>query len=184
MRTLRALRFDDGAGLPQAPRAAELAGFGLMLVATLFIAGVGLWEIGGPFGAGHYAASTAIALGGENMLRWHVLAPVPTVTVGPPSPADFYCHHPFGVFWTAATFSALFGHLDWVCRLPAVLMSAIMPRLIYGAGRALYGPLGGGLAALGYVVLPITLAYTSFFALELPCMLGMALTTYGFVRFA
>ena len=184
MRTLRAFRFDDGEGLPQAPREAELAGLVLTVLATLLIAGVGLWEIAGPFGAGHYAASTAVALGGENMLRWHVLAPVPTVTVGPPAPSDFYCHHPFGVFWTAATFSALFGHHDWVCRLPAVLMSALMPRLIYGAGRALYGPLGGGLAALGYVVLPITLAYTSFFALELPCMLGMAFTTYGFVRFA
>lgn len=184
MRTLRALRFDDGSGLPQAPRAAELTGLGLMLVATLFVAGVGLWELGGPFGAGHYAASTAIALGGENMLRWHVLAPVPTVTTGPPASTDFYCHHPFGVFYIAAAFSALFGHHDWVCRLPAVLMSTLMPRLIYGAGRALYGPLGGGLAALGYVALPITLAYTSFFALELPCMLGMALTTYGFVRFA
>ena len=181
---LRAFRFDDGAGRPVATPAAELAGRVLAGVATLFIAVVGLWEIGGPFGAGHYSASTAVALAGENMLRWHVVAPVATVTAGPPTPADFYCHHPFGMFWTAAGFVALFGHHFWVCRLPAVVMSTLMPRLIFGAGRALYGPLGGGSAALGYVVLPITLAYANFFALEVPCMFGMALVTYGFVRFA
>ncbi len=184
LQALRAWRFDDGTGLPAATPAAERTGQILSWVATLFILCVGLWEIGGPFGAGHYAASTAVALGGENMLRFGVSAPVPTVIVGPPGPTDFYCHHPFGAFWTAAAFSWLFGHHDWVCRLPAVLISAAMPRLIYGAGRGLYGPLGGGLAALGYVVLPITLAYAAFFCLEVPCMLGMALTTYGFVRFA
>ncbi len=181
---LQSLRFDDGTGLPQADARAELTGKLLTLVATLLIAGVGLWEIGGPFGAGHYAASTAVALGGENMLRWHVLAPITSVIQGPPAPGDYYCHHPFGVFWIAAVFSQLFGHQDWVCRAPAVLLSALMPRLIYGAGRGLYGPLGGGIAALGYVALPITLAYANFFALEVPCMFGMALTTFGFVRFA
>src|SRR6188768_765060 len=181
---LRAFRFDDGAGRPVATPAAELAGRVLAAVATLFIAVVGVWEIAGPFGAGHYSAATAVALGGENMLRWHVVAPVTIVTAGPPTPADFYCHHPFGLFWTAAGFSALFGHHDWVCRAPAVIASILLPRLIFGAGRALYGPLGGGIAALGYVLLPITLAYANFFALEVPCMFGMALATYGFVRFA
>lgn len=124
------LRFDDGTGLPQADARAELTGRLLTLVATLLIAGVGLWEIGGPFGAGHYAASTAVALGGENMLRWHVVAPITSVIHGPPAPGDYYCHHPFGVFWIAAAFSAVFGHNDWVCRAPAVLLSALMPRLI------------------------------------------------------
>jgi len=181
---VRAFRFDDGTGRPVATPAAELAGRVLAAVATLFIAVVGIWEIGGPFGAGHYSAATAVALGGENMLRWHVIAPVTVVTAGPPAPADFYCHHPFGVFWTAAGFVALFGHHAWVCRLPAVLASILMPRLIFGAGRALYGPLGGGIAALGYVVLPITLAYANYLSLEVLCMFGMALATYGFVRFA
>jgi hypothetical protein len=183
-RRVRELQFDDGEGLPAAPLVTVRAGDALAWVATLFIALVGLWEIAGPFGAGHYAASTAFSLAGENMLRWGVIAPVPSYTLGPPTAADFYCHHPFGTFWTAAAFSWLFGHHDWVCRLPAVLMSACMPRLVYGAERALHGPLAGGLAALGYVVLPITLAYADFFALEVATMFGMALAIYGFARFS
>jgi hypothetical protein len=144
---------------------------------------VGSWEIDGPFGAGHYSASTAVAVAGENMWRWGTLAPVPAYTSGTPGPADYYCHHPFGVFWTAAAFAELFGHHAWVVRLPAVLMSALLPRLVFGAGRALYGPLAGGLSAVAYAVLPITLAYANFLALELPTMLGMALATYGYARF-
>ncbi len=180
---LRKSHFDDGSGLPPAPRAAEHAGDAAAWVATLFVALVGAWEIAGPFAAGHYTASTAMVTGGENMLRWHVLAPVPTYTAGPPGPADFYCHHPFGVFWTGAVFSALFGHHDWVCRLPAVLATTLMPRLIFGACRALYGPIAGGLAALAYVVVPITLAYANYLSLEVTTMFGMALATYGFARF-
>jgi 4-amino-4-deoxy-L-arabinose transferase-like glycosyltransferase len=183
-RRLLAFRFDDGEGLPAAPVLMVRTGNALGWVATLFIAVVGLWEIGGPFAAGHYASSTAIALGGENMLRWHVLAPVPNYTSGPPTPADFYTHHPFGVFWTAALFSWLFGHHDWVCRLPALLLYTSMPRLIYGGARALYGPLAAGVAALGFVVLPITLAYANFFSLEIATMFGMALAIYGFARFS
>jgi 4-amino-4-deoxy-L-arabinose transferase-like glycosyltransferase len=160
------------------------AGNAVAWLATLFIALVGFWEIAGPLGAGHYAAAAAIAVGGENMLRWGILAPVTTYTHGPPVPTDFYTHHPFGVFWTAAVFAWLFGHHLWVCRLPAVLMSACMPRLVYGAGRALYGPLAAGVAALGYVVLPITLAYANYLSLEVTTMFGMALATYGYARFS
>lgn len=180
---LRAFHFDDGEGLPAAPPAMVRAGNALAWLATSFIALVGLWEIAGPFGAGHFSSQTAIALAGENMLRWRTLAPVESYLSGPPAPSDFYCHHPFGIFWTAALFSWLFGHHYWVCRLPALLLSACMPRLIYGAGRALYGPIAGGVGALGYVVLPITLAYANFFSLELPTMFGIALATYGFARF-
>jgi hypothetical protein len=180
---LRAFRFDDGEGLPAAPLAMVRAGNGLAWLATLFITLVTLWEIAGPFGAGHFSSQTAIALAGENMLRWRTLAPIPTYLSGPPAPSDFYCHHPFGVFWTTALFSWLFGHHDWVCRLPALVFSACMPRLVYGAGRALYGPIAAGIGALGYVVLPITLAYANFFSLELATMFGIALATYGFARF-
>ena len=183
LKRVRNLRFDRGRGLPPATAHMTRVGSAAAWLATLFIATVGLWEIGGPFGAGHYSASTAIAIGGENLWRFGVLAPVPTYLEGAPAPSDFYCHHPFGVFWTAAVFVKLLGHQAWVVRLPAVLMSAAMPRLIHGAGRALYGPLAGGVAALGYVVLPITLAYANFFALEVPTMFGMAVATYAGARF-
>lgn len=184
VRRLSAFRFDEGEGLPAAPAVMVRAGNGVAWLATAFMALVGLWEIAGPLGAGHYAAAAAVTVGGENMLRWGILAPVTSYTLGPPTSADFYTHHPFGTFWTAAVFAWLFGHHVWVCRLPAVLMSTCMPRLVYGAGRALYGPLAAGVAALGYVVLPITLAYANYLSLEVTTMFGMALATYGYARFA
>lgn len=161
----------------------ERAGRILALAATLLLLGVGVWEIAAPFGAGHYTAATAVLTAGENMWRWGTLAPVTHYTAGPPAPSDYYCHHPFGIFWTAALFSLL-GHHDWVCRLPAVLMSTAMPALLYRTGRALYGPIAGGLGALGFAVLPITLAYANFFALEVPAMFGMAVAVLGWVRFS
>jgi hypothetical protein len=117
------------------------------------------------------------------MWRHGVLAPVAQVVSGSPGPTDYYCHHPFGIFYTAALFSAVFGHHDWVVRLPAVLMSTAMPWLLHRAARAAWGPVAGGVAALAYAVLPITLAYAAFFALEVPTMFGMALAVLGLVRF-
>jgi hypothetical protein len=175
--------FDDGAGLPPSEPGFERAGRALLGVATLLLLLVGLWEIDAPFGAGHYAAATGVFTSAENFWRLGTLAPLPHHPVGVPSNAEFYCHHPFGVFWTAGLFSWL-GHHAWVCRLPAVLMSTAMPALIYGAARALFGPLAAGLSALAFAVLPITLAYANFFALEVPTMFGMALAIWGFVRFA
>ena len=40
-----------------------------------------------------------------------------------------------------------------------------------------------GLAALAYVVVPITLAYANYLSLEVTTMFGVALATYGFARF-
>lgn len=175
--------FDDGAGLPPAEPSLERTGRGLAWLAGAFLFAVGLWEIDAPFGAGHYAAATAFFTAGENFWRFGTLAPLLHHPLGEPSNAEFYCHHPFGVFWTAGLFSLL-GHHAWVCRLPAVLMSALTPALVYGAGRALFGPLAAGLSALAYAVLPITLAYANFFALEVPTMFGIALAIWGFARFS
>ncbi|HEY3500484.1 MAG TPA: glycosyltransferase family 39 protein [Polyangiaceae bacterium] len=181
---LDALRaFDDGAGLPAADPRFERAGRVLALTATALMVAVGLFEIDAPFGAGHYAAATAVLTAGENFWRFGTLAPLTHHPLGAPGNADYYCHHPFGIFWTAGLFAWL-GHHEWVCRLPAVLMSALMPALVYGAGRGLFGPLAAGLSALAFAVLPITLAYANFFALEVPAMFGMALAVWGFVRFS
>jgi hypothetical protein len=180
---LKSRPFDDGAGLPAAEPSLLGLGRWLTVAATMLLALTGLWEIGAPFGAGHYAAATGVLTSGENFWRYWTLAPLPQHPVGDPSNAEFYCHHPFGIFWTAGFF-ALLGHHDWVCRLPAVLMSSAMPALLYAAGRALYGPLAGGLGALAFAVLPITLAYANFFALEVPTLFGLALSIWGFVRFA
>jgi hypothetical protein len=180
---LRRAKFDDGEGLPPADPRVLLGARIVTALATLAIVLISFWEIGAPFGAGHYAAATAVAQGGENMLRFGTLGAVPRWLAEPPLPRDYYCHHPWGIFWAAAFFVGTLGHHDVVCRLPAALMSSAMPLLLYGAGRALWGPIPGALAAFAYVVTPITLAYANFFALEVPTMFAMALTTFVTVRF-
>jgi hypothetical protein len=184
--TKRLLRagFDDGVGLPAAAPEVALGGRVVTLIATIWIALVVFWEIGAPFGAGHFAAATAVTTGGENMLRFGIIGAVPRHLAEAPLPHDYYCHHPWGTFWTAAFFVGALGHHDFVCRLPAALMSIAMPPLLYGAGRALWGPMAGALTAAAYVVTPITLAYANFFALEVPTMFAMALTTFAWVRFS
>jgi 4-amino-4-deoxy-L-arabinose transferase-like glycosyltransferase len=177
-------RFDDGEGLPAAPRHAMFAARVVTLIATIWIAAISFWEIAAPFGAGHYAAATAVTTGGENMLRHGIIGAVPRFMTEPPAPEDYYCHHPWGTFWTAALFVGVFGHHEFVARLPAALMSSAMPFLLYRAGRALWGPIPGAVSAAAYVVTPITLAYANFFALEVPTMFAMALATYAIVRFS
>jgi len=172
----------DRASLPAATPRGERAALVVLALASVWFALAAIWEIGAPFGAGHYAAATAVATGGENVWRWGVLGAVPHYTLDAPQPGDFYCHHPWGTFWTAALFVKLFGHHDWVCRLPAVLMSASMPPLLYAAGRALWSPVAGAAAALGFTVVPIALAFANFFALEVPVMFGVALCIWGTIR--
>src|SRR4029450_8927696 len=116
---------------------------------------------------GHSSHATAVATAGENIWRWGVLGAVPHYTADPPLAGDFYCHHPWGVFWTAALFVGTFGHHDWVCRLPAGRVGA--------SGRALWGPIAGAASALAFTVVPIALAFANFFALEVPVMFGVAL---------
>src|SRR5690606_18848667 len=107
----------------------------ILALSTLWFTAAAVWEIAGPFGAGHVAASASIGIAGENMFRWGILAPVLDYTLEPPSPRDYYCHHPWGIFWTTAVLTKLFGHWDWVCRLPPVLFSAATPPLLYAIAR-------------------------------------------------
>src|SRR5262245_16552616 len=84
----------DRATLPPADPRLERAARVLVVVASLWFALAAGWELAGPFAAGHYAAATAVATGGENMWRWGVFGPVPVYTLAPPRAHDFYCHHP------------------------------------------------------------------------------------------
>lgn len=176
-------RFDDGAGLPEANRDDVRLGRALAALASVWFALVAFWEIGAPFGAGHYAASAAVGMAGENMLRFRTLLPVIDVPLGAPTVADCYCHHPFGVFWTAALFRAFLGHHDFVCRLPAALLSAATPPLLYALGRSLWSPLAGGVTALAFTLTPIALSFANFNALEVPTLFGVCLASLAYVRF-
>lgn len=155
---------------------------GVLAVATLWFGLVAAWELFGPLLAGHYASSASLGIIGENMLRWKIAGPVWEYTTSRPSPALYYCHHPWGIFWTTVPFLKIFGHHDFVCRLPAVLLSVATPPLLYAVARSIWRPAAGAMAALAFTVLPIALSFANFNALEVPVIAWGLLMTWGFVR--
>jgi len=153
------------------------------LIASLGFALAVFWELGDTFGAGHFASASAVCTGAENMWLWGVAGPVTHVLSRPPVASEFYCHHPWGIFWVSALFMKLFGHHAWACRLPAALQSALTVPALYLAGRAVWGPVAGALAALSFAVLPIALSFGDFNSLEVPVIFGVTLTLWGYARF-
>jgi 4-amino-4-deoxy-L-arabinose transferase-like glycosyltransferase len=169
-------------GLPAAEPLEERAARIVTLVASVWFALAAAWELFGPVLAGHYAAAGGMGIMAENMLRWHIAGPVWEYTTTRPSPSLYYCHHPWGTFWTTAALMKVFGRHDFVCRLPAVLLSAATPPLLSAIGRAVWRPAAGAAAAAAFVVLPITLAFANFNALEVPVIAWSLLGLWGFVR--
>jgi 4-amino-4-deoxy-L-arabinose transferase-like glycosyltransferase len=169
-------------GLPVAGALEERVSRIVTRVAVLWFALAAAWEMFGPLLAGHYASSASVGIIGENMLRWHIAGPVWEYTTTPPSPAMYYCHHPWGIFWTTAALLKLFGRHDFVCRLAPVLLSAATPALLSALGRAVWRPAAGAAAAAAFVVLPISLAFANFNALEVPVIAWSLLGLWGFVR--
>lgn len=169
-------------GLPAAdPREARVAMYVTALATAWFVLAAA-WELFGPLLAGHYASSASMGIIAENMLRWHIAGPVWEYTRGRPGPEMYYCHHPWGIFWTTAALMKLFGRHDFVCRLAPVLLSAATPPLLHAIGRAVWRPAAGAAAAAAFVVLPITLAFANFNALEVPVIAWSLLGLWGFVR--
>ncbi|AKT42756.1 ArnT family glycosyltransferase [Chondromyces crocatus] len=169
-------------GLPLATaRETQIARL-VLLIATLWFALVASWELLGPPLAGHFASSASMGIIAENMLRWRIPGPVWEYTTTRPTPAMYYCHHPWGIFWTTAAFMKVLGRHDVVCRLPAVLLSVATPPLLYALGRSLYRPAAGAAAAATFVVLPIALSFANFNALEVPVMAWTLLGVWGYVR--
>jgi hypothetical protein len=141
------------------------------------------WELGDTFAAGHFAAASAVCTAAENIWRWGVAAPVSHALARPPVASDFYCHHPWGIFWISAVFMKVLGHHAWACRLPAAVQSALTVPALYFTGRALWGPVAGAVAALSFAVLPIALGFSDFNALEVPAIFGTLLSIWGYARF-
>ncbi|HLK41626.1 MAG TPA: glycosyltransferase family 39 protein [Polyangiaceae bacterium] len=166
------------------PRRAERWARWFVVGATVWYVLATSWGLFGPVGGGHAAVVAARAIIAENMLAWRIWGPVREYTTGPPTPQLYYVHHPWGMFWTIAALMDVLGRHSYVPRLAAIALSAACPPMLYGIGRALWGPVPGALAALAYVVLPITLAFGNFPGFEVPVVFGCLLTTWGYVRFA
>ena len=157
-------------GLPLADPREERVARAIVIVATAWLTLAAAWEMFGPILAGHYAAAAGMGIIAENMLRWRILGPVWEYTTTTPSTALYYCHHPWGIFWTTAALMRFLGRHDYLCRLAPVLLSAATPPLLYAIGRAIWRPAAGAAAAASFVVLPITLAFAGFNGLEVPVM--------------
>ena len=169
-------------GLPVADPLEERVARAVTWIATVWFVLAAGWEMFGPILAGHYAAAGGMGIMSENMLRWHIAGPVWEYTRTLPGPEMYYCHHPWGIFWTTTLLMKLLGRHDVVCRLAPVLLSAATPPLLSALGRAIWRPAAGAAAAAAFVVLPITLAFAGFNALEVPVIAWSLLGLWGLVR--
>ncbi|MBN2196257.1 MAG: glycosyltransferase family 39 protein [Polyangiaceae bacterium] len=170
--------------LSSADRFLDRIAVGVAVAACVAFAVLITWELAGPFDAGHDAATAAIGIAAVNMARWEIVAPVVHFSPVVPLPAAYYCHHPWGIFWTTALLVRCFGPHDWVLRIAPVAMSIATPVLVFLAARRLYGVPAAAVAAVAFVVTPISLAFADFNALEVPVMFGIAAGIWGLVRFS
>lgn len=155
----------------------------IVVVSTVWLALAVIWGICGPVGGGHWAIVASRGIMADNMVTWGVWGPVREYALGRPTPQQYYVHHPWGTYWVIGALAKVFGRHTFVPRLEPVLMCIACPPLLYGIGRALWGPVPGALAALAYAVLPIVLAFGNFPGFEGPLIFGCLLTTWGYVRF-
>ena len=163
----------------------ERVGRVILWLSTAWFFFTAAWGIDATPGGGHLGSNgAAIASIGEHMVRWRTFYPVMDwYSVTPPVIEHTYCHHPFGMEWAAAFFALFFRHKDFLASLPAVFESTAMPPLLYGIGRRIGGPMAGAAAALGFVVLPITIGYSCFASLEVLTMFGAALFFWGHLAY-
>jgi hypothetical protein len=161
----------------------EWAAKALVWAATVFMLCIGLWELAAPVGAGHFAVVGSRGIIADNMLTWGIITPVRSYVNSLPRGSDVYAHHPWGTFWLVACFRWLLGRHDFVPRIYPVLMNTLLPGMLYGLGRALWGSVPGALCALGWVVLPITLAFAQFPGFEVPVVFACVWASWAAVRF-
>ena len=158
-------------------RVARVFAYGMI---TLF-AFAATWGMFGAAPGGHYAAVDGCAISAENMIQWKILAPVWDYVAAPPTPAMYYCHHPFGTFWAQVPL-LLLGHHHFFVFVPAALSSILTIVLLYDIGRIHWGAVGGAACAGAFGALPITLSFSNFGNLEVYVLLGWALFFWGYSR--
>ena len=161
----------------------DRVGGGLGALAVLIAFAVSVCGIAGAFPDGHYASTSVIGTAAYNTFRWKTLFPVEVYLDRPPASSLYYMHHPLGMFWVIDILGKVFGLHDWVLRLPPLVYVTATTVLLFKIGRALWGAIPGGLTALAYVALPITLGYANYHDLEQPVMFGIVLASWGYLRF-
>ncbi len=154
------------------------------VVASAWFAFAAVWGMFGTPLSGHIdAGSSGNVMAGEQMIKWKIIYPAWGWYNGQrPTDGLFICHHPFGQYYVPAIQYWLFGHHDFLLHLPAALMSAAIPPLLYGIGKERWGAPIGAVAAAGYVVVPIAVGFANFWNLETICIFGALLFFWGHSR--
>ncbi len=165
-------------------RATERVALAAAIVATVWYALAVCWCLFARVGAGHDALVASRGMMAENFWRWGIWGPVRQYTLEKPGTDLYYTHHPFGTYWLAGALFKIFGRHSFVPRLGPALQSIAMPPLLFAIGRRLWGPIPGALCALGYVVVPIALAFGNLAGFEVPTAFAAVLTTWGYLRFS
>jgi|CZKU01.1.fsa_nt_gi 4-amino-4-deoxy-L-arabinose transferase-like glycosyltransferase len=157
---------------------------GVAIVASAWFAFAAAWGMFGIPGGGHIGSgSAANVMAAEQMIRWKIMYPAWGWYNGdPPALGNYYCHHPFGLYYVSAALGWVFGHHDVLVHLPAVLMSAAIPPLLYGIGKERWGAPLGAVAAAGYSVVPIAVGFSNFWNLETISIFGSLLFFLGHSR--
>ena len=155
----------------------------IAVAASLVFASFSAWEVGAPLEGGHWASMAGCGIAAENLLRFHQFAAVTHYSPKPPPGyGEYVCRHPYGIYLMEALSRALFGHHAWALRIPAIVCSAATPWVMYGLGRALWGPWPAVVATVAFVVVPIDLAFAMFSSLEVPTILFGLVFCLGTVR--
>lgn len=154
------------------------------VVASAWFGFTAVWGMFGIPGGGHLGAgSMASIMASEHVVRWKIpYATWDWYTATAPDKSTYACHHPYGLFYLPAPLLWLFGHHDFVGNIPAVLINASIPPLLYGIARERWGPRIGAVAAASYVVVPLAVGYSNFWGLETLCIFGVLLFFWGHSR--
>ncbi len=154
----------------------------LAIAGCVFFAATAFWECLGPPRSGHISTSAAYAIAGENMVRWKKFAVYYVYQAHPPTPDQYYCHHPYGITVLEAIAYVLFGHSWFTTRAGAIFCSVISPPLIYAFGRRAWGVIPASVATLFFSFVPIALAFNTFSNLEEPVIAFGLLFGWATVR--
>ncbi len=155
-----------------------------MIGASAWFTFTAVWGMFGIPGNGHIGAATVTAVEvAEHILRWKIpYATLDWFSTVAPDKSSYTCHHPYGFFYLPVPFLWLLGHHDFVARLPAILVSAATPPLLYGIAKERWGAPIGAVAAAAYTIVPIAVGYSNFWGLETVCIFGTLLFFWGHSR--
>lgn len=135
-----------------------------------------LWGHDGGNGAPYWNAAA-------NSLRFGVVGQLKDYTgLGPPSPADFYTHHPLLLHFHLVLVRAVLGSAEWVGRLVPFVYSVGTLVLLHRLARRLYTPAFALVTLVIYALVPLHLIFASMLDQQQGGIFWTLLASFGSVR--